>query len=169
MTAEFTKILDHGATDTSVSDAVIGRQLATADALRTRLDEFGGVILGDEVGAGKTYVTFALLAEALSRRPRQGAVVFVPTDLLKTKWCRQLRDYFLASMHDKRLARQLVGRITPIDRSLHDDGTLVDANRGRRIARNAIVVARHSVYSYRTSEYDQAACVHVALDKLPEG
>jgi len=169
MTAAFTTILEHGATDRSVSEAVIGRQLATADALRTRLDEFGGVILGDEVGAGKTYVTFALLAEALSRNPQQGAVVFVPTDLLKTKWCRQLRDYLLASMHDKQLARELVGRITPIDRSLHDDGTFAEANRGRRIARNAIVVARHSVYSYRTSEYDQAACVHVALDKLPEG
>lgn len=169
MTTAFTNILDHGATDPGVSDAVIDRQVATADALRTRLDEFGGVILGDEVGAGKTYVTFALLAEALSRCPQQGAVVFVPTELLKTKWCRQLRDYLLASMRDKRLARDLVSRITPIDRSLHDDGTLVDANQGRRIARDAIVIARHSVYSYRTSEYDQAACLHVALDKLPEG
>ena len=81
MTAAFTTILDHGATDRSVSEAVIARQLATSEALRTRLDEFGGVILGDEVGAGKTYVTFALLAEALSRSPQQGAVVFVPTDL----------------------------------------------------------------------------------------
>lgn len=169
MSATFTGVLDHGATDRSVSEAVIARQLATADALRSRLDEFGGVILGDEVGAGKTYVTFALLAEALVRCPHQGAVVFVPTDLLKTKWCRQLRDYLLASMVDKRLAREFVARITPIDRSLHDDGTLTEAHRGRRIARNAIVVARHSVYSYRTSEYDQAACVHVALDKLPEG
>src|SRR5262245_5416397 len=115
MTAEFTKILNHGETDRSISHTVIGGELATAEALRTRLDEFGGVILGDEVGAGKTYVTFALLADALSRRPQQGAVVFVPTDLLKTKWCRQLRDYLLASMLDKRLARELVGRITPID------------------------------------------------------
>lgn len=169
MTAAFTRILDHGATDRSVSEDVIARQLATSEALRSRLNEFGGVILGDEVGAGKTYVTFALLAEALSRSPEQGAVVFVPTELLKTKWCRQLRDYLLASMHDKRLARDLVQRITPVDRSLHDDGTLVPSSRGRRIGKNAILVARHSVYSYRTSEYDQAACVHVALDKLPEG
>lgn len=169
MTTSFTQVLDHGATDRSVSEVVIRRQLATSEALRARLDEFGGVILGDEVGAGKTFVTFALLAEALSRCPHQGAVVFVPTDLLKTKWCRQLRDYLLSAMHDKRLARELVGRITPIDRSLHDDGSLESANRGRRVAKNAIVVARHSVYSYRTSEYDQAACVHAALDKLSEG
>lgn len=169
MISSFTEVLDHQATDPGISEQVIHRQLATADALRARLDEFGGVILGDEVGAGKTYVTFALLAEVLSRCPRQGAVVFVPTDLLKTKWCRQLRDYLLSAMHDKRLARKLVSRITPVDRSFHDDGSLVSSNRGRRAARNAIVIAQHSVYSYRTSEYDQAACVHAALDKLPEG
>lgn len=169
MTSSFTDILDHQAADPSIDSVVIRRQLATSDALRSRLDEFGGVILGDEVGAGKTFVTFALLAEAISRSPHQGAVVFVPTDLLKTKWCRQLRNYLLSTMHDKRLARELVGRITPIDRSLHDDGSLDAAHRGRRISKQAIVVAQHSVYSYRTSVNDQAACVHAALEKLPEG
>lgn len=169
MISSFTAVLDHGATDPRVGDVVIRRQLASSAALRTRLDEFGGVILGDEVGAGKTFVTFALLAEALSRSPHQGAIVFVPTDLLKTKWCRQLRDYLLAAMHDKPFAHELVCRITPIDRSLHDDGSFEPANRGRRVTKNAIVVARHSIYSYRTSEDDQAACVHAALGKLAEG
>lgn len=169
MTDRLAAILDHGATDRSVSATVLRRQLATAHALRERLDEFGGVILGDEVGAGKTFVTFALLTEALNRYPDQGAVVFVPTDLLKTKWSRQLRDYLLASMHDKERAHDLVSRITPVGRSLNDDGSLDAANQGRRVARNAIVVARHTVYSYRTSEADQVACVRAAVNKLPEG
>lgn len=169
MSERFTQILDHGAMDPSVGEDVIARQLATADALRGRLDQYGGVILGDEVGAGKTFVTFALIAEALTREPQRGVAIFVPSDLLKTKWCRQLRDYLLDAIHDQQHAHGLVARITPVDRSLHDDGSLDAENAGRPVARNAIMVTTHRIYSYRTSAHDQVACVRAAVAKLPEG
>src|SRR5690348_3655013 len=91
---------DHGAMDPHVDSAVIRGQLATAAALRRRLDERGGAILGDEVGAGKTFVSFALITDLLLRDPGQGVVVFVPTRLLVSKWSRQLRDYLIASIPD---------------------------------------------------------------------
>jgi hypothetical protein len=47
----------------------------TAAAIRARLDEYGGAIVGDEVGAGKTFVTFALIAEAVLRDDSRGAVI----------------------------------------------------------------------------------------------
>ena len=72
-------------------------------------------------------------------------------------------------MYDKAQARDLVSRITPIDRSLRNDGSLAADAAGRQVAHNAIVVARHSIYSYRTSENDQVACVRAAVEKLPEG
>ena len=78
MSERFTRVLKHSATDPSVEEHVIARQLATAEELHKRLEAFGGVILGDEVGTGKTFVTFALIAEALIRQPDRGAVVFVP-------------------------------------------------------------------------------------------
>ena len=125
-------VVDHGAADETIDRAVIADQLATASALRERLDDYGGVILGDEVGAGKTYVTFALLAEALAKDPRKGAVIFVPSGLLKAKWCNQLQDYLRAAMRNRTLAERFIERITPIDRSLRDDGSFDSSHWGRR-------------------------------------
>jgi superfamily II DNA or RNA helicase len=169
MSNRFDRIVDHGATDVTVDRDVIATQLATAAALRERLDDYGGVILGDEVGAGKTYVTFALLAEALANNPRKGAVIFVPSQLLKTKWCDQLQDYLRSAVRDPKLAERLIARITPVDRSLRDDGSFDATHWGRAPARNAIVIATHNVYSYRTSRADQAACLRAAAAAIDVG
>jgi hypothetical protein len=169
MSVQFERVLDHGAVDVTIDRALIAAQLATAEALRERLDDYGGVILGDEVGAGKTFVTFALLAQALASDPARGAVIFVPSKLLQTKWCTQLQDYLRAAMRDRPLAERLVARITPVDRTLRDDGSLHKANWGRVPAKNAIVIATHNIYSYRTSEADQVACLRAAAAVLDVG
>lgn len=121
------------------------------------MDARGGAILGDEVGAGKTFVSFALIADVLLRDPKRGVVIFVPNRLLVNKWTVQLRDYLIASIHDRKVGRALADRIHPMDRAL------------RSAKRNAIVITTHSVYSYRTSEGDQGACLRAALEILPEG
>ncbi len=153
----FATAFDHAATDPNVDAAVIQTQLATAAALRRRMDARGGAILGDEVGAGKTFVSFALIAELLLREPRRGVVIFVPNRLLVSKWERQLRDYLIASILDKRVGHDLADRIHPMDRALSS------------AKNNAIVITTHSVYSYRTSAEDQRACLRAALEILPEG
>ena len=157
MSHAFATGFDHAATDPHVDPAVIQTQLATAAALRRRMDARGGAILGDEVGAGKTFVSFALIADLLLRDPKRGVVIFVPNRLLVNKWTVQLRDYLIASIHDRKVGRALADRIHPMDRAL------------RSAKRNAIVITTHSVYSYRTSEGDQVACLRAALEILPEG
>jgi hypothetical protein len=153
----FSTDFNHAATDPSVDPRVIDLQLATAFALRERLDERGGAILGDEVGAGKTFVSFALIADLLLREPKRGVVVFVPNRLLVDKWAKQLRDYLIASVPGDDGGRKLADRIHTMDRTLG------------RAKRNAIVITTHSVYSYRTSVEDQGACLRAALSILPEG
>src|SRR3954454_21212937 len=76
------RLLRHNALDpNAVTEDDVCTQLTSAVALQDRLRAFGGVILGDEVGAGKTFVTFAVLAETLLQpnNARRGAVIFVPS------------------------------------------------------------------------------------------
>lgn len=167
--AEFEAVLDHGGVDKGVAKEVIVGQLATAVDLRERLDEHGGVILGDEVGAGKTFTTFAVLVETLLRSPDKGAVVFAPKRLLRDKWCSQLVDYLRSAVTDQAAASELVDRIVPVGRPLCNDGTLDPDRWGEPPAENSIVVTTHDVYSYRTRVDDQAACLRAALATFPEG
>lgn len=157
MSHAFATTFDHAATDPNVDPAVIQTQLATAAALRSRLDARGGAILGDEVGAGKTFVSFALIAELLLREPKRGVVIFVPNRLLVHKWSEQLRDYLIASIPDRTVGHNLAGRIHEMDRTLC------------KAKPDAIVITTHTVYSYRTSTGDQGACLRAALQILPEG
>lgn len=150
-------ILDHGATDPNrIDQGVIELQLATAGAVRERLDAHGGVILGDEVGAGKTFVAFAVLADMLVAQPGRGAVIFVPSDSLVRKWSQQLRDYLRAAVLQRRTGSALADRVVQMDRSLtvrNESGVW------RRPRRDDIVITRHSVFSRKTSDSDRAVCL----------
>lgn len=151
------KLLYHNATDPNrVTDQVVDLQLATAEALRTRLDAYGGVILGDEVGAGKTFVAFATLADRLLSQPGRGAAVFVPSGPLVHKWSQQMRDYLRAAVRDPEAGSALAGRVVQMDRSLR-----VQDEKGaeRRPRRGDIVVTQHSVFSRQTSDSDRAVCL----------
>ena len=148
----------HNATDPErVSAETARRQLETAAALRVRLDEYGGAILGDEVGAGKTFVTFALIAEALVRDENRGAVIFVPREILARKWVAQLREYLQVSMRDPGTGSRLARRVTTMDRSLRTP-------EGRVPSRRQIVVTTHGVFSYKVSDADRAVCLGLWLE-----
>jgi superfamily II DNA or RNA helicase len=153
------RLLDQNATErAAVSTDVARGQLRTAVAIRERLDQFGGAMLGDEVGAGKTFTTFAVIAQALLREPKKGAVIFVPSELLKRKWERQLKEYLRYAIRDRREGERLAGRVTTMGRSLRGSD-------GRPLRSNAIVIATHSVFAYRTSDYDRGVCLGAWLDK----
>lgn len=155
--AALQEILEHSATDPNgVEPEVVNDQLATASLLRQRLDANGGVILGDEVGAGKTFVTFAILAETLLRQPGRGAIVFAPSDPLVRKWSRQMREYLSIAVKDREAGEKLVQRVVVMDRSLHVEDR---AGRRRRPRRDDIVITQHSVFSRQTSDYDRARCL----------
>ena len=157
--AQLEQLLDQNATEpTAVSIDVAQGQLRTAVALRERLDNFGGAMLGDVVGAGKTFTTFAVIAHALLHEPKKGAVIFVPSALLRRKWELQLKDYLRYSVRDSREGERLAGRVITMDRSLRGPG-------GKAARSNAIVITTHSVFAYRTSEWDRGVCLGAWLDK----
>jgi hypothetical protein len=110
-------------------------------AIRARLDEYGGAILGDKVGAGKTFVTFALIAEAVLRDDSCGAVIFVPCEIIARKWVAQLREYLEVSVRDPVARTRFARRVTTMGRSLRTP-------EGRVPSRKQIVVMTHSVFSY---------------------
>lgn len=158
MTARFAELLEQNGTDRDrVSDVIAAEQLATAESLRRLLDDQGGAILGDEVGTGKTYVTFALIAEALLREPNKGAVIFVPKEILQRKWARQLHEYLTVAVRDRDAGRRLAKRIHTVDRTLRGDGAY--GPKGKRPSRRAIVLTRHDVFSYTMAEADRALCL----------
>jgi hypothetical protein len=158
---DFRKILVHNATDPNVvGEAIVEAQLTSAAALRMRLDAHGGVILGDEVGAGKTFVTFAVLAETLLRQPGRGAAIFVPSDPLTRKWAKQLREYLRAAVIDVAQRDALARRVVVMDRSMQ---VRDEAGRWRRPKKDDIVITQHSVFSRQTSEWDRVRCVEAWL------
>jgi superfamily II DNA or RNA helicase len=157
-TSRFSELLEQNATDVErVSSQVAGQQLTTAAALRRLLDEQGGAILGDEVGAGKTYVTFALIAEALIRDPAKGAAIFVPKEILQRKWARQLQEYLRVSVRDRSVGAKLARRVLTVDRTLRGDGFV--GPHGRRPGPRSIVITRHDVFSFTMAEADRALCL----------
>jgi SNF2 family DNA or RNA helicase len=62
------------------------RQMTTAKEILVRLRRRPGLILADEVGMGKTYVSLAVAASvSLNDKTRRPVVVMVPPSL-KEKW-----------------------------------------------------------------------------------
>jgi superfamily II DNA or RNA helicase len=149
--ARLHELLDHGAADHKVDAAIIERQLTTAAALHSRLLEQGGAILGDEVGAGKTYVAMALIVEALAANPDKGAVILVPKPALVDKWKSDLRLYLQAAVRDTKLAARLNSSISTLDRGLE------------RQKRHAIVVGQQSLFMGKLSNSDCVAVLRAYL------
>ncbi len=99
--AQFKRTLDHGAVDPSISEHVVDSQLRSAVALEPKLTRYGGAILGDEVGNGKTYIAFAVLTAALLKDDTRGAVILAPTELLEKKWETQFYEYLHKAVRDR--------------------------------------------------------------------
>jgi hypothetical protein len=154
--------LTHNALDpNAVAAAVVDEQLRTAAALLERLDEHGGVILGDEVGAGKTFVTFAVLADRLLQDPTRGAVIFVPSDPLQRKWKQQFIDYLERSVNDRKAGAELAKRVGIMNRSLY---VVDDDGEWSRPRADGIVIAPHRAFSGKSGNADRALCIERWLD-----
>lgn len=74
----------------SASDAL--RQHRSAQAILARFEERPGVILGDEVGMGKTFVALAVTSAYVIRDPTRPVVVMVPRGVVG-KWQRDSETF----------------------------------------------------------------------------
>ncbi len=89
----------------SVEDAA--RQRHTAQVILDRLEAQPGVILGDEVGMGKTFVALAVAASYLVENPCRPVVVMAPGNVA-AKWERDAKTFVsacLESYEDRRSIR----------------------------------------------------------------
>jgi len=86
----------HVAGHLSAADA--SRQRRSAEAILNRFALQPGVILGDEVGMGKTFVALAVAAAHVVADPARPVVVMVPSGVV-AKWVRDAETFRRACLH----------------------------------------------------------------------
>jgi superfamily II DNA or RNA helicase len=87
------------------------RQVRSAELITRMLNRRPGFVLADEVGMGKTYVTFGHIAIRADQERRFRALVVAPSSDLARKWGRDLLD-FCEKPSVRR--REIVDRIQPM-------------------------------------------------------
>lgn len=68
-------------------------QTNTCSKLVSMLGESPGVILGDDVGMGKTYIAFATAVYYLSKYPKKPVIIVTPNWLLNNKWYNDISNF----------------------------------------------------------------------------
>lgn len=82
----------------SASDAL--RQTRSAQAIITRFERQPGIILGDEVGMGKTFVALAVAAASVVSDPSRPVVIMVPRGVV-VKWGRDSETFRSACLRNE--------------------------------------------------------------------
>lgn len=76
-------------------------QTKTCTKLVSMLEESPGVILGDDVGMGKTYIAFATAIYYLSKYPRKPVIIVTPNWLLNNKWYNDIRNFIEVNLNEE--------------------------------------------------------------------
>jgi len=95
------------------------------------LEKYGGVLLADSVGLGKTYLALRILDD-YAYRLRQKALVICPAQLKDTLWEPKLRD---AGIRADVVNREKVSRDFPVERYADYDLIVVDESHNFRNSR----------------------------------
>jgi len=120
----------HVAGHLSATDAQ--RQHQSAEEILNRLSRQPGVVLGDEVGMGKTFVALAVASAYVMANPGRPVVVMVPPSVL-IKWARDAETFRAACLHseDERarfrvaIAASGVEFLKKLDDPLHTRASLI--------------------------------------------
>lgn len=78
-------------------------QTATCNRLIEMLGSVPGVILGDDVGMGKTYIAFSLAAYYLKKYPKKSIVIITPNWILNNKWYGDICNFIERNLNCKTL------------------------------------------------------------------
>src|SRR6516225_7289260 len=82
-----------GVPGSGISEADADRQTETARSILESLGQQPGIVLGDEVGMGKTYVAMAVISSVLvATRGNPPVVVMVPPGLV-SKWQAEWQQF----------------------------------------------------------------------------
>lgn len=83
-----------------------------------KIRKFGGCIVADSVGLGKTFIGMELIREAQARG--QNALVIVPKNV-EQNWQRELEKYGSVMLDEPRLKIMTIDRLSRMDLGLPDD------------------------------------------------
>ena len=92
--------------------------------MKEKLDKWGGVLVADEVGLGKTFLAGEMIAEA-TRQDRQKALVIVPAALKEATWIPFLRQHDLYNSRVEVMSYDELRLMEPKELETLDDFALV--------------------------------------------
>ena len=102
----------------SIDKESAGLQTRTCSKLASMLEKSPGVILGDDVGMGKTYIAFATAVYYLSKYPRKPVIIVTPNWMLNNKWYNDIRNFIEVNLNKEGLNLE-VDQVVKIE----NDGT----------------------------------------------
>lgn len=94
-----------------IADSSADLQTDTCEKIIDILQDNLGVILGDDVGMGKTYVAIATAAYYLSKWPKKPVIIITPSWLLNNKWHQDLLNFIEVNNRSKKIKKKDVLKI----------------------------------------------------------
>jgi superfamily II DNA or RNA helicase len=88
----------------SIDSNTAALQSRTCSHIIEMLQNVPGMILGDDVGMGKTYIAFGAAVWFLANHPDQKVVIITPSWLLNSKWHNDIRNFIEKNLHKSKLA-----------------------------------------------------------------
>jgi len=99
-TNEFKELFDLSA---SIDDTTAALQTKTCGQMIDMLQNVPGIILGDDVGMGKTYIALSAAVWFLSNYPQKSVTIITPSWLLNSKWHNDIRNFIEKNLHSDKV------------------------------------------------------------------
>ena len=93
---EITELFD---LSTSVDHATAALQTKTCRQVIEMLQTIPGIIIGDDVGMGKTYIAISAAMCFLDSYPNKKVIIVTPSWLLNAKWYQDIRNFIEKNLH----------------------------------------------------------------------
>ncbi len=90
---ELSRLVNMKGSSTFIDADTAEQQKKTAATIAATLDQRPGIILGDEVGMGKTYMAIAVIYHFLDRYPHKPVLVVAPSWMMADKWVGDIRTF----------------------------------------------------------------------------
>ena len=97
-TQEITDLFD---LSTSVDHTTAALQTKTCKQVIEMLQTIPGIILGDDVGMGKTYIAISAAMCFLASYPNKKVTIITPSWLLNSKWHKDIRKFIEKNLHSE--------------------------------------------------------------------
>ena len=126
-----------------------------------RLDEYGGVIIADVVGTGKSYIGSAVLKHLNESRHSKPLIICPPH--LKDMWMDYLRKF---EMFGEIESRYKIGMEDVLSRYAHCDAILVDESHNFR---NSNTNSYEALLAYMEEKADDAYMIMLSATPISNG